>query len=67
MMSTHIGKQAIVVGAGMGGLAAARAVADHFEHVTVLERDALPPEAVHRPGRRKAGTYMRYWLVASAR
>jgi 2-polyprenyl-6-methoxyphenol hydroxylase-like FAD-dependent oxidoreductase len=50
MMSTHIGKQAIVVGAGMGGLAAARAVADHFEHVTVLERDALPPEAVHRAG-----------------
>ena len=47
-MSTPIGKQAAVVGAGMGGLTAAAALADYFEHVTVLERDALPPEAAHR-------------------
>ena len=38
----HVGKHAIVVGAGMGGLLAARALADHFDEVTVLERDALP-------------------------
>jgi alpha-beta hydrolase superfamily lysophospholipase len=30
MVSTPIGKQAIVVGAGMGGLTAAGALADHL-------------------------------------
>ncbi len=39
-----------MVGAGMGGLTAAAALADHFEHVIVLERDALPREAAHRAG-----------------
>ena len=50
-MGSHlIGKQAVVVGAGMGGLAAAGALVHHFEHVVVLERDALPPDAAHRAG-----------------
>jgi 2-polyprenyl-6-methoxyphenol hydroxylase-like FAD-dependent oxidoreductase len=48
--STLIGKQAVVVGAGMAGLAAARALADYFEHVVVLERDTLPLDASHRSG-----------------
>lgn len=50
MMSARIGTQAVVVGAGMGGLTAARALADHFEHVVVLERDVLPSDAAHRAG-----------------
>ena len=35
----------IVLGASMAGLAAARALSRHFEHVTLVERDALsePP------------------------
>ena len=45
MTSTLIGRRAVVVGAGMGGLPAARALADYFEHVVVLERDALPLDA----------------------
>lgn len=45
-----IGKQAVVVGAGMGGLTAARALADHFQRVLVLERDALPGHATDRVG-----------------
>jgi 2-polyprenyl-6-methoxyphenol hydroxylase-like FAD-dependent oxidoreductase len=49
-MSGLIGRQAVVVGAGMGGLTAARALADHFERVLVLERDALPEHAEDRPG-----------------
>jgi 2-polyprenyl-6-methoxyphenol hydroxylase-like FAD-dependent oxidoreductase len=49
-MSTPIDKQTVVVGAGMGGLAAAAALADHFEHVIMLERDALPRDTAHRPG-----------------
>jgi 2-polyprenyl-6-methoxyphenol hydroxylase-like FAD-dependent oxidoreductase len=39
-----------VIGAGMSGLAAARAVADHFEEVIVLERDSLPADAIPRTG-----------------
>src|SRR5215510_13251742 len=49
-MPSRIGKQAIVVGAGIGGLTAARVVADYFERVVVLERDALPECAEPRPG-----------------
>src|SRR4029450_10338717 len=50
MASSLVGKQAVVVGAGMGGLAATGAIAQHFEQVAVVERDALPAEPVHRPG-----------------
>ena len=49
-MSSPIGKQAIVVGAGMGGLTGAAAVAPYFEHVVVLDRDSLPTEPSNRPG-----------------
>ena len=37
-------RRAIVVGAGMGGLLAARVLARYFGRVTVLDRDAFPPE-----------------------
>jgi len=50
MAGRKIGKQAIVIGAGMAGLAAAGAVADYFERVIVLERDRLPNQAVPRLG-----------------
>ena len=49
-MSNVIGQQAVVIGAGIGGLSAARALADHFERVLVLERDALPAEPLDRAG-----------------
>jgi len=39
MASALIGKQAVVIGAGMGGLTAAGALADHFDRVIVLERE----------------------------
>jgi 2-polyprenyl-6-methoxyphenol hydroxylase-like FAD-dependent oxidoreductase len=50
MTSPFVGKQAVVVGAGMSGLTTARALADYFEQVVVLERDALPPDTIHRAG-----------------
>src|SRR5438132_13412566 len=50
MAPNLVGKQAVVIGAGMGGLAAAGALADHFERVVVLERDKLPLDAAHRNG-----------------
>lgn len=49
-MPSRIGKQAVVVGAGIGGLTAARVVADYFERVVVLERDTLPERAEPRAG-----------------
>lgn len=43
-------QRAIVIGGSMAGLLAARVLADHFEQVTVLERDALPPAGEQRKG-----------------
>ena len=57
-MSNSILKQAVVIGAGMGGLAAAKAVAPHFEKVFVFERDALPHRPRHAPARRSPGIRM---------
>lgn len=45
-----LGAHAIIVGAGMGGLTAAKALSPYFEKVTVLERDALPNAAEARIG-----------------
>jgi 2-polyprenyl-6-methoxyphenol hydroxylase-like FAD-dependent oxidoreductase len=41
---------AVVIGASMGGLSAAAALAPHYRRVTVLDRDALPREPAHRRG-----------------
>jgi 2-polyprenyl-6-methoxyphenol hydroxylase-like FAD-dependent oxidoreductase len=45
-----LGQHAVVLGASMGGLVAARVLADFYENVTVVERDALPPDAANRRG-----------------
>ena len=50
MASTLIGRQAVVIGAGMAGLTAAGALADRFDQVVVLERDTLPSEPAYRSG-----------------
>lgn len=42
--------QAVVIGASVSGLLAARVLAKHFDQVTVLERDALPPPGTPRKG-----------------
>jgi 2-polyprenyl-6-methoxyphenol hydroxylase-like FAD-dependent oxidoreductase len=49
-MRNPIFKQAVVVGAGMAGLAAAKAIAPHFENVTVFDRDSLPNAPAPRSG-----------------
>lgn len=49
-MTHPLAQTAIVVGAGMGGLAAAAALAPHFAHVLILDRDALPDNAGPRVG-----------------
>lgn len=44
------GEKAIVIGASMAGLLAARALADHFEQVVLLERDRFPATGENRKG-----------------
>ena len=44
------GEHAIVIGASMGGLAAAAALAGHYGRVTVLDRDVLPAQPQPRRG-----------------
>jgi 2-polyprenyl-6-methoxyphenol hydroxylase-like FAD-dependent oxidoreductase len=50
MTIVPIGRRAVVIGAGMAGLLAARAFVDFFEEVVVLERDSLRPDASPRTG-----------------
>lgn len=45
-----IGKHAVVLGASMGGLLAARALADFYDTVTLVERDVLPDGPAQRRG-----------------
>lgn len=49
-MTTTIGNHAVVLGGSMGGLLAARVLADAYQRVTVVERDLLPESAQHRRG-----------------
>jgi 2-polyprenyl-6-methoxyphenol hydroxylase-like FAD-dependent oxidoreductase len=43
-------KNAVVLGASIAGLGAARALSNHFERVTIVERDALVDAAIVRKG-----------------
>ena len=49
-MGEAIGKRAVVIGAGIGGLAAAKAIAPFFASVIVIDRDTLPEAAGPRIG-----------------
>ena len=46
----RIGEHAVVLGASMSGLLAARVLADFYETVTIVERDALPTGTAQRRG-----------------
>jgi 2-polyprenyl-6-methoxyphenol hydroxylase-like FAD-dependent oxidoreductase len=48
--SRKLGRRAVVIGAGMGGLAAAGALAKYFERVDILERDRLGASVGSRSG-----------------
>jgi 2-polyprenyl-6-methoxyphenol hydroxylase-like FAD-dependent oxidoreductase len=46
----RVGDQAVVLGASMAGLLAARVLTDSYQRVTVVDRDPLPATAEHRKG-----------------
>jgi 2-polyprenyl-6-methoxyphenol hydroxylase-like FAD-dependent oxidoreductase len=49
-MSRQIGDRAVVLGASMAGLLAARVLADAYAQVTVIDRDQLPHTSTNRRG-----------------
>jgi len=53
----HKERTALIMGGSMAGLWAARVLADHFDQVTIIERDQLPSEPVHRAGVPQARQY----------
>jgi flavin-dependent dehydrogenase len=57
--------QAIVAGASMAGLLAARVLADRFKRVIVIDRDVLPSTGEHRRACRTAGMCTHCTRVAS--
>jgi 2-polyprenyl-6-methoxyphenol hydroxylase-like FAD-dependent oxidoreductase len=48
--SFYLSERAIVVGGGIAGLSAARAMSDRFRQVVILDRDELPDGVTPRPG-----------------
>src|SRR5581483_10855914 len=47
---SQTGKHAIVIGGSMAGLLAARVLSDHFDQVTILDRDRFPEGPEVRKG-----------------
>jgi 2-polyprenyl-6-methoxyphenol hydroxylase-like FAD-dependent oxidoreductase len=47
---SKLGQRAVVCGAGMGGLLAARVLSEFYDTVTIVERDKLPDAAEQRRG-----------------
>ncbi|HZS08922.1 MAG TPA: FAD-dependent monooxygenase [Blastocatellia bacterium] len=43
-------RRAVVIGGSMAGMLAARVLAEHYERVTVIERDSFPEGPESRPG-----------------
>jgi flavin-dependent dehydrogenase len=64
-MSRLLGQRAVVIGAGIGGLSMAGALAKYFERVEIFERDCLTASAAYRCGTPRIGTHMVCSLAAS--
>lgn len=43
-------RRAVVIGGSIGGMLAARVLADHYDEVILVERDHFPPGSENRPG-----------------
>ena len=60
-MTPHRAGHAAVIGGGMSGILAARALGDHFAEVTVIERDQLPDQPDFRKGVPQARHLHTFW------
>ena len=60
-LMAKIGEHAVVLGASMGGLLAARVLADFYETVTVVERDCYPTVRSIGGGFHRAAMSMPCW------
>lgn len=49
-LATKSGMHAVVIGGSIAGLLAARVLVNHFDRVTIVERDRLPEQPVPRQG-----------------
>ena len=58
-------ERAVVIGASISGLLAARALANHFKQVIVVERDILPPVGEPRKGCPRAGMPTSCWRAGA--
>jgi 2-polyprenyl-6-methoxyphenol hydroxylase-like FAD-dependent oxidoreductase len=61
---TNTGRSALVIGGSLAGLFAARALADSFDTVTILDRDIFPLTPEHRKG--VPQSYHAHGLLATA-
>lgn len=50
LRNSSLGKQAVVLGGSIAGLLAARVLTEHFERVSLIERDRYPEYPTFRPG-----------------
>ncbi|HET8844350.1 MAG TPA: FAD-dependent monooxygenase [Ktedonobacteraceae bacterium] len=48
--SPLVGRHALVIGGSMAGLLAGRVLTDHFDQVTIIDRDRFPQEPTFRKG-----------------
>ena len=46
--TSFVGQNAVVIGASIAGLLAGRVLSDHFEHVTIFERDQITEDVEPR-------------------
>jgi hypothetical protein len=65
--SHKLGKRAVVIGAGIGGLATAGALARYFEEVDIWSATGWRRPRDRAPARRRIGTHMACWLADCAR
>ena len=63
-MSSFLGRRALVVGSGIGGLSAAGALADYFEQVDVLDVTGYRHPPSRGPVPPKIGIRTFFWPVA---
>ena len=64
-MAGKLGQHAVVVGASVAGLIAARVLAEYFDEVTAIEQDELSDQPVIHKSVPQGHHHTRCWRAAS--